>query len=70
MLEAISVSLIKFYQDYIRALLPRSCGFVPSCSEYAKQAILKYGFFKGGIKALKRILRCHPYSVKALYDPL
>jgi len=70
MFKTISVSLIKFYQDYIRRTLPASCRFTPSCSEYAKDAILKYGFSKGGFRAVKRLLSCHPFSGKASYDPL
>ncbi|MCX5703744.1 MAG: membrane protein insertion efficiency factor YidD [Candidatus Omnitrophica bacterium] len=66
----ISLNLIKVYQGSLRTLLPCSCRFVPSCSEYARLAILKYGFMQGIIKALRRLLLCHPFSGKAGYDPL
>ncbi|MBC8436594.1 MAG: membrane protein insertion efficiency factor YidD [Candidatus Omnitrophica bacterium] len=66
----VALYFITFYQRYIRALLPQACRFSPSCSEYAKAAVLRYGFFKGGGKALIRLLRCHPFSTKSGYDPL
>lgn len=70
MLPRIAISLLNVYQRYIRTTLPSFCRFSPSCSEYAKQAILRHGFFKGGLKAIKRLILCHPFSGKAGYDPL
>lgn len=70
MLERVAVQLLNAYQGYIRIILPSSCRFSPSCSEYTKQAITKYGFSAGTLKGLKRLLRCHPFSQKAGYDPL
>ncbi|MFH0935878.1 MAG: membrane protein insertion efficiency factor YidD [Candidatus Omnitrophota bacterium] len=70
MLGRVAFYCINFYQRYIRVLLPEVCRFAPSCSEYTKAAVLKYGFFKGGGKALMRLLRCHPFSTKSGYDPL
>jgi putative membrane protein insertion efficiency factor len=70
MLERVAVQLLNVYQRYIRIILPSSCRFMPSCSEYTKQAITKYGFFPGIFKGVKRLLRCHPFSQKAGYDPL
>ncbi len=46
-----------------------SCVFIPTCSEYTKEAILKYGVFKGLFLGMKRIFRCHPWQKKH-YDPL
>ena len=63
------VLLIILYQRLVSPLFPQSCRFYPTCSEYSKQAILKYGPLKGGWLALKRIARCHPLS-KGGYDPL
>ena len=60
---------LKFYQIYISPSLPSSCRFEPTCSQYARDAIRKYGVLKGGIMALWRILRCHPYS-RGGYDPV
>jgi hypothetical protein len=70
MLKAVAVKLINIYQRYLRQALPCSCRFSPCCSEYAKLAILKYGFSRGALKAAKRLLLCHPFSKKAGYDPL
>ena len=70
MVQSILVNLINQYQRYVRAMLPECCRFSPSCSEYAKEALIKYGFLKGLIKTVKRLLRCHPFSGKAGYDPL
>jgi hypothetical protein len=69
-LKTLFIALLEFYQKQISFLLPSSCRFCPSCSEYAKQAVDKYGILKGGIKATGRLLRCHPLSGKSGYDPL
>ena len=69
-LKRISLGLIEIYQRYIRMILPSFCRFSPSCSEYTKQAILKYGLLKGVLKGTLRVLKCHPCSGKAGYDPL
>lgn len=56
------ILLIKFYRYFISPLLGPNCRFYPTCSAYAIQAIEKYGIFKGSFLALKRILKCHPWS--------
>ena len=56
------ISLIKFYQKFISPLTPGKCRYYPSCSSYAVMAIEKYGLFRGGLKALYRVLRCNPFS--------
>jgi putative membrane protein insertion efficiency factor len=61
--------LIRFYQRYISPGLPSACRFQPTCSEYAYQAIGKYGIIKGGRMAVWRILRCNPF-VRGGYDPV
>ncbi|MFA4993138.1 MAG: membrane protein insertion efficiency factor YidD [Candidatus Omnitrophota bacterium] len=66
----LTLKLIFVYQRYIRPVVPATCRFEPSCSEYTKQAILKYGLIKGVCKGLTRILRCHPFSGRSGYDPL
>ena len=66
----LALKLIKVYQKYLRPVIPAGCRFEPSCSEYTKQAILKYGLIKGVFKGLIRISRCHPFSGKSGYDPL
>ncbi len=60
---------IRFYQLYISPLLGPSCRFTPTCSEYARQAILKHGPFKGLYLAVRRILRCNPWGGSG-YDPV
>ena len=60
---------INFYQRNISPLLGKRCRFYPTCSEYTKQAILKYGTFKGLFMGIKRIIKCNPFS-KGGYDPL
>lgn len=61
--------LIRFYQAAISPLFPPSCRFYPSCSHYGYEAIEKYGFFKGGWMATKRVCRCHPFH-EGGYDPV
>ncbi|MCM1322339.1 MAG: membrane protein insertion efficiency factor YidD [Bacteroides sp.] len=61
--------LIRFYQIYISPLFPSCCRFYPTCSNYALEAIRKYGAFKGFFLAIKRILRCNPF-VKGGFDPV
>jgi hypothetical protein len=61
--------LIKIYQKIISPWTPKSCRFRPTCSEYSRQAIVKYGVLKGSWLGLKRILRCHPFNSGG-YDPV
>lgn len=61
--------MIKGYRLFISPLKPPTCRFVPTCSEYALQAIEKYGIIRGGILAVRRILRCHPFHPGG-YDPI
>lgn len=61
--------LIKFYQYGISPLKPPTCRYVPTCSQYALEAVRKYGPFKGSWLALKRLLRCHPWGGSG-YDPV
>ena len=69
-LSAPFILLIKFYQVCISPLKGGpTCRFTPTCSQYALEAIRKYGPFKGGWLALRRILRCHPWGGSG-YDPV
>jgi len=70
MLTKAVIGLLGIYQRYMRMALPLSCRFRPTCSEYTKQGITKYGLFWGSAKGIKRILGCHPFSDKSGYDPL
>lgn len=65
----ILIGIINFYRKFISPILPDSCRFTPTCSQYALTAIEKYGAGKGSFLALKRILRCHPFNPGG-YDPV
>ncbi len=60
---------IILYQRLLSPMLPSSCRFTPTCSEYTKQAIIKHGIFKGIFLGIKRISKCHPWG-KSGYDPV
>ena len=60
---------IRFYQRYISPMLPPACRFTPTCSQYAVEALQKYGPIKGMYLAVRRILRCHPWGGSG-YDPV
>lgn len=60
-LGKVFILMIRFYRAWISPMLPPSCRYVPTCSEYAMIAIKRYGAAKGGWMAFKRILRCHPF---------
>lgn len=68
MFKKIFIKLIEIYQK-ISSLTPPVCRFTPTCSEYMKQAIQKYGIFKGAWLGLKRVVKCHPFN-EGGYDPL
>ncbi|WP_182188771.1 membrane protein insertion efficiency factor YidD [Pectinatus frisingensis] len=68
-MKKVILNIIYFYRNFISPLTPPSCRYIPTCSEYAVIAIDKYGVKKGGIMAIKRILRCHPFH-KGGYDPV
>lgn len=58
-----------FYRACISPMFPASCRFTPTCSQYAIEAIKKYGPLKGGYLTLRRLLRCHPWGGSG-YDPV
>ena len=60
---------IILYQRLLSPMLPSSCRFTPTCSEYTKQAIIKHGIIKGTYLGVKRISKCHPWG-KSGYDPV
>ena len=68
MFKSLFLWLIKLYQT-ISKYTPPHCRFTPTCSEYMKQAIEKYGVIKGFWLGVKRICRCHPFN-KGGYDPV
>lgn len=69
MLKSLLILLVKGYQCFISPLKGPSCRFVPTCSDYAIEAIGKYGVFKGLFLSAKRILKCHPFHAGG-YDPV
>lgn len=71
-MKKILIFLIEIYQKHISFFFESKgikCKFYPSCSEYMKQAVTKYGFLKGFFLGIKRILKCNPFS-KGGYDPV
>ena len=71
-MKKILIFFIDIYQKHISSLISKEgihCKFYPTCSEYTKQAIIKYGSVKGSFLGIKRILKCNPFS-KGGYDPL
>ena len=71
-MKAILLWCIRFYRKNISPTRPPSCRFIPTCSQYALEAVEKYGAWKGGRLALRRILKCHPFHKQKTiqYDPV
>lgn len=69
MIKKAIIWMIMLYRKFISPLKPPTCRFYPTCSEYAMESIKKYGVLKGGAKAAKRILKCHPFNPGG-YDPV
>lgn len=63
------LALVKFYKYILSPLLPPRCIYTPTCSEYAMEAIERYGALRGGWLAFRRLFRCHPFA-KGGYDPV
>lgn len=68
-MKHVVILLIQAYRYLLSPLLPPSCRFYPTCSEYAIQAIQANGFVRGSFLALRRVLRCHPWGGHG-YDPV
>ena len=71
-MKTVLLALIRFYRSCISPMRPPCCRFIPTCSEYALEAVEKYGALKGGWLALRRISKCHPFHrQKSIeYDPV
>jgi uncharacterized protein len=67
--KIITLQLLRGYKWVLSPMLPPACRFVPSCSEYAMEAVERYGVLLGGWMAMIRLLRCHPLS-RGGYDPV
>ena len=63
------ILIIKIYKYFISPYFPLNCRYLPTCSEYTKESIIKYGVVKGFWLGLKRIVKCHPWG-KGGYDPI
>ncbi|MBC8386976.1 MAG: membrane protein insertion efficiency factor YidD [Actinobacteria bacterium] len=68
-MKRVLIFIIKIYKKIVSPTLPKSCRFYPTCSEYALQAICKYGALKGSVMSAYRVLRCNPFN-KGGYDPV
>jgi putative membrane protein insertion efficiency factor len=68
-MKYIPMALIRLYQLTLSPILPPACRFTPTCSRYAYEALDRFGFFKGGWLAIKRIGRCHPFHPGG-HDPV
>lgn len=71
-MKRLLLALIRGYRTYISPSRPPCCQFIPTCSAYALEAVEKYGAWKGGFLALRRILKCQPFhkQVSIEYDPV
>lgn len=67
--KRVAIAAVRVYQRFISPLLPDTCIYIPTCSQYAVEAIEKYGVIRGCWLALRRILRCNPWRVGG-YDPV
>lgn len=65
----ILLAFIRAYQRFVSPYTPPSCRFYPTCSSYAVEAIGRYGAWRGGYLAVRRLLRCHPFHAGG-YDPV
>ena len=68
-MKTVLIGLLRFYKAAMSPLLPPSCRFVPTCSEYAAEAVQRYGALRGSWMGLRRLLRCHPFHPGG-YDPV
>jgi uncharacterized protein len=67
--STVALYLLRGYKLFVSPLLPPVCRFTPTCSEYAAEAIARYGFIKGTKAGLRRLMRCHPFSAGG-FDPV
>ena len=69
-MKKILLALIRFYRKNISPMHPGKCRFSPTCSQYALEAIEKYGALKGGLLTVWRLLRCNPFNKGDYFDPV
>jgi len=68
-MKGVALAILRLYKRWISPALLPSCRYVPTCSEYAMEAIERFGMLRGGLMSVWRLLRCHPF-VKGGYDPV
>lgn len=68
-MRKLAIALIRGYQYALSPLLGKNCRFYPTCSNYAEEAIRRYGIFKGGYLTLRRVVKCQPFHSGG-YDPV
>lgn len=68
-MRGVAVTALKLYKSLVSPMLPAACRYVPTCSEYAAEAIAHHGFFYGAVLACWRLLRCNPLA-RGGYDPV
>ena len=66
---SVALGVLRFYKRFISPLLPPSCRFHPTCSQYSYEAFMRHGVLKGSILTLRRLLRCHPFHPGG-FDPV
>ncbi|HMK61555.1 MAG TPA: membrane protein insertion efficiency factor YidD [Dissulfurispiraceae bacterium] len=68
-MKELFIGFVRLYRYLISPMLPRSCRFVPTCSEYSIEAVQRYGVVRGGMLSVRRVLKCHPFHPGG-YDPV
>jgi hypothetical protein len=68
-MKRLAMTILRSYKRWVSPLFPPSCRYVPTCSEYALEAVERFGVLRGGFMSAWRLLRCHPF-VKGGYDPV
>ena len=68
-MRRLALAALRAYQRHVSPLLPPACRYTPTCSEYAIEAVERYGAFRGGLLAARRLVSCHPFA-RGGYDPV
>jgi putative membrane protein insertion efficiency factor len=68
-MKSVALRFLRLYKRWVSPVFPPSCRYVPTCSEYAIEAVERYGTLRGGLLSAWRVLRCHPLA-KGGYDPV
>ena len=68
-MRRLALATLRAYQRHVSPLLPPACRYTPTCSEYAIEAVERYGVLRGGLLAARRVVSCHPFA-RGGYDPV